>query len=164
MPRLIRELTDYCNKNKDVSVEIVEHYVYARLVSEQEEEEAKRLYELSLKEREEVKDEIIVIQTDSGKVPYFLYAFSCRLTAWRNRMLLKKTDRSSARPVTTWCSRPKLSSKPTIRPNGISKTPRGRWTARRDSVKKNTWSGRKNKSVTELSLFLYRQRDVRERR
>lgn len=44
--------------------------MYARLVSEQEEEEAKKLYEQSIKEREEVKDEVIVIQTDTEKVPH----------------------------------------------------------------------------------------------
>lgn len=55
LPRLIRDLTDLCNKD-DISIEIVEHYVYSRMVSEQEEEEAKRLYEKSLKERQEEEE------------------------------------------------------------------------------------------------------------
>mmetsp|Transcript_16652 Transcript_16652/g.19266 ORF Transcript_16652/g.19266 Transcript_16652/m.19266 type:complete len:184 (+) Transcript_16652:440-991(+) len=68
MPKLIRDLTDYCNKDKEVSVEIVEHHVYARLVSQQEEEEAKILYEKALKERQEVDGKVIVVsKKEEGK-------------------------------------------------------------------------------------------------
>ena len=70
MPRLIRDLTDLCNKDDAVSIEIVEHYVYSRLVSAQEEEEAKRLYEKSVKEREDaaeqeaLKDGLVIVSSN----------------------------------------------------------------------------------------------------
>jgi len=64
LPRLIRDLTKLCNKDDGVSIEIVEHYVYSRLVSEQEEEEAKKLYEETREKRlkEEAEEEKVGTQ------------------------------------------------------------------------------------------------------
>mmetsp|Transcript_10640 Transcript_10640/g.10490 ORF Transcript_10640/g.10490 Transcript_10640/m.10490 type:complete len:262 (+) Transcript_10640:347-1132(+) len=53
MPWLIRDVTNFCNKDDDVSFEIVEHYVYSRLLSASEEEEAKKVYEEAQKKRED---------------------------------------------------------------------------------------------------------------
>lgn len=70
LPRLIRDLTDLCNKDDEVSIEIVEHYVYSRLVSAQEEEEAKQFYEKSVKEREDaaeqeaLKDGLVIVSSN----------------------------------------------------------------------------------------------------
>lgn len=71
LPRIIRDLNEICNKDKSVSVEIIEHYVYSRLVSDKEIEEAKKVYEDSIKKRkadeeEELKENVVIISTTPG--------------------------------------------------------------------------------------------------
>jgi hypothetical protein len=60
LPRLIKDLTDFCNKDDSVSIEIVEHYVYSRLLTQKEQEDAEKLYEMSIEQRaiEENKTEV----------------------------------------------------------------------------------------------------------
>jgi len=59
MPHLIRDLTEMCNKDEDLSFEEIEHYVYSRLITQEEQEAAQKEYEESLLEKAKKANEEI---------------------------------------------------------------------------------------------------------
>lgn len=68
LPRIIRDITDLWNKDKDLTSEIVEHYVYSRLVSEEEKKEAEEMYKAGQKDsEEEFKESTVTIVSQPKK-------------------------------------------------------------------------------------------------
>lgn len=73
MPHLIKDIMNLWNKDKSLTFEEIDHYVYSRLVSQEELEQAQKLYDESVAERErKIEEDIskpIIVSKEEKKGP-----------------------------------------------------------------------------------------------
>ena len=72
MPHLIKDIMSMWNKNDDLNFEIIDHHVYSRLVTQEEEEKAQKMYndtaeEKKMKAEEEFNKPIIITNKEENK-------------------------------------------------------------------------------------------------